>query len=79
MQVISSSEFATHQQKYFDLARREQLLVNDGKYMFRITCEPIVAEQIVLQPDDDLHSAITFDELLVGVKEDLREMFSKGK
>jgi hypothetical protein len=79
MQVVSSSEFATHQQKYFDLARREQLLVNDGNFMFRILYEPIVEEQIVLQPDDDLRRAITFDELLVGVKEDLREMFMKGK
>jgi hypothetical protein len=79
MQVVSSSEFATHQHKYFDLARRGQLLVNDGNFMFRILYEPIVEEQIVLQPDDDLRRAITFDELLVGVKEDLREMFMKGK
>jgi hypothetical protein len=35
--------------------------------------------QKILQPDDDLRRAITFDELLTGVKEDLREMFSKGK
>jgi hypothetical protein len=35
--------------------------------------------QKILQPDDDLCRAITFDELLIGVKVDLREMFMKGK
>ena len=79
MQVVSTQDFATDINRYFELARREQLLVNDGNYMFRILYEPIVEEQLVLQPDDDLRRAITFDELLVGVKEDLREMFMKGK
>jgi hypothetical protein len=38
-----------------------------------------IREQQILEPDDDLRSAITFDELLIGVKEDLREMFKNGK
>jgi hypothetical protein len=63
MHVVSSTEFATHQQRYLDLARREQLLVNDGNYMFRITYEPTVRAQKILQPDDDLRRAITMDEL----------------
>jgi hypothetical protein len=38
-----------------------------------------IREQQILEPDDDLCSAITFDELLIRVKEDLREMFKNGK
>jgi hypothetical protein len=38
-----------------------------------------IREQQILEPDDDLRSAITFDELLIRVKEDLREMFRNGK
>jgi hypothetical protein len=32
-----------------------------------------------LKPDADLAQAITFDELLVGLKKDLHAMFQKGK
>jgi len=41
--------------------------------------KPAFQEQRILEPDDDLRSAITFDELLIRVKEDLREMFKNGK
>jgi hypothetical protein len=75
MQVVSSTEFATHQQKYFDLARREQLLVNDGNYLFRITYEPTVREQKILQPDHHLATAITADELIKRIHEDKRRKF----
>ena len=36
-------------------------------------------EQHILAPDEDFYRAITIDELLIGVKEDIREMFRKGK
>jgi hypothetical protein len=73
MQVVSSTEFATHQQKYFDLARREQLLVNDGKYTFEIAFQP---EQPILEPDDKLRRAITGDQLLEGIYQDLETFFA---
>ncbi|MCL2027529.1 MAG: hypothetical protein FWG79_03475 [Bacteroidales bacterium] len=47
----------------------------EGFAVDKITPRP----QKILQPDDNLRRAITFDELLVGVKEDLREMFMQGK
>jgi DNA replication initiation complex subunit (GINS family) len=79
MQVVSSSEFATHQQKYLDLARREQLLVNDGKHIFEITYQPIVEEPIYFEPDEDFYRAITAEELLKGVHEDIRRKFALRK
>ena len=44
-----------------------------------LSTKNVTREQQILEPDDDLRSAITFDELLIGVKEDLREMFKNGK
>lgn len=79
MQVVSSTEFATHHDKYLDMAVNHDVCIKKGQKMFRVIYEPRVEEQAVLQPDDDLRRAITMDELLVGIKEDLREMFSKGK
>jgi hypothetical protein len=75
MQIVSSTEFATHHQKYLDLARREQLLVNDGKYTFRIVFDTPQREQKILQPDHHLASAITADELIKRIHEDKRRKF----
>ena len=44
-----------------------------------LSTKNVTREQQILEPDDDLRSAITFDELLIRVKEDLREMFKNGK
>ena len=60
--------------KYLDLAASETIVIQRGK-----------AETFVLRaekhitPDADLARAITMDELLIGVKEDIQEMFKKGK
>ena len=62
MQVVSSTEFATHQQKYFNLAHRQRVLVRSGDHMYRITPEPVVREQKILQPDDDFYRAISAEE-----------------
>ncbi|MCL2027522.1 MAG: hypothetical protein FWG79_03440 [Bacteroidales bacterium] len=79
MQVVSSTEFATHQQKYLDLARREQLLVNDGIHTFEITYQPMVEEPIYFEPDEDFHRSITAEQLLEGVHEDIRRKFALRK
>jgi len=54
MTVVSSKDFAANQEKYFDLALDEQ---ND----MNIYHEASVYEE-VLEPDDDLRSAISADE-----------------
>ena len=79
MQVVSSTEFATHHQKYLDLARKEQLLVNDGKYTFEITYQPVVEEPVCFEPDEDFYRSITAEELLEGVHEDIRRKFALRK
>jgi hypothetical protein len=76
MQVVSSTEFATHQQKYFEQALNEQVFVKNGNYTFRIMYEPIVEEQVILQPDDKLRRAITGDQLLAGIYQDLETFYA---
>jgi hypothetical protein len=77
MQVVSSTEFATHQQKYFNLARHQKVLVQSGNYTYRIMPEPIVEEQIVFAPDEDFYNSISKEKLLEGIFEDMDKIFAK--
>jgi len=59
MIVISSAELHRNMQKYFDIAREEQVLIQRGE------TEPFVLQkEEYLQPDEDLARAITAEELL---------------
>ena len=72
MRVISSSELRSNMKKYLDMARKEDIIIQRGRnetFTLRHT--------EYLEPDEDLARAISMDELLKGVKEDLREMFKK--
>jgi len=85
MTVVSSKEFAANQEKYFDLALDEQVFVKRGENIFllisknvndmNIYHEASVYEE-VLEPDDDLRRAITGEELLSGIYEDLEKFFA---
>ena len=83
MTVITSKEFASNQKKYFDMAVNEEVCIKRGTNRYQLMYNPIertkIPEQPILEPDDDLRNAITMDELLIGVKEDLRKMFRNGK
>ena len=79
MTVVSTKEFNTNQEKYFDMAVSEDICIKNDKYIFHILCRPIdmIDEQVILQPDDDLRNAITKDELLEGIYEDIAKRFAK--
>jgi hypothetical protein len=80
MTVVSTKEFNTDQEKYFDMAVNGNVCIQRGENMFYLSFAPVkeqYSEQIILEPDDDLRRAITMDEFLIGVKEDLREIFKK--
>ncbi len=63
MQVVSSTEFATHQQKYFNLALNEEVFVKNGNHTFLVTKADINArEKKLLKPDDDFRRAISMEE-----------------
>jgi hypothetical protein len=59
----SSIKSRNKQKSYFDSVEENE--------------DVVISKEYILTPDDDLASAITFDELLIEVKEDLREIFLK--
>jgi hypothetical protein len=79
MTVVSTKEFNTHQEKYFDMAVNGDVCIQNDKYMFHIICSPFDKdEQKILKPNDKLRRAITKDELLKGIYEDIDKRFAKN-
>jgi hypothetical protein len=74
MIVISSAELRSNMKKYLDLANSETIVIQRGR-----TETYVLRAEKRLAPDDDLARAVTMDELLIGVKEDLRAIFSKER
>ena len=83
MTVISTKEFNTDQEKYFDMAVNGNVCIKRGDHMFFLSFVPVreqYPEQPILEPDERLRNAIAIDEFLVGVREDIHNYFStRGK
>jgi len=81
MLVVSSREFRDNQKIYLDqVDEGVELFVQRGKgKSYKIVPitenDTILNKEYILTPDEDFNRAITMNELLVGVKEDIREMF----
>jgi hypothetical protein len=78
MTIVSTKEFNTNQEKYFDMALNDHVYIQRGDCMF-IVMKVTEPTRKYKEPDEDLRRAITMDEFLIGAKEDLREIFKKGK
>ena len=72
MLVISSAELRNNMKKYLDLAKDETVVIQRGR-----TEIFVLSRQERLSPDANLASAITSDELLIGIEEDIKKMFSR--
>jgi hypothetical protein len=81
MTVVSSREFDTHLEKYFDIAESEDITFIRGNNIFHLICKPVEKtkrpKQAVLEPDDNFRQAITFDVLLERTYEDIHKIFAK--
>jgi len=75
MTIVSSKEFAANEDTYFDLAMTEQVFVQRDSVTF-IIARANSTEKKYLEPDDDLSRAITGEELLSGIYEDLEKFFA---
>jgi hypothetical protein len=75
MTIVSSKEFVANEDAYFDLAMTEQVFVQRDNIMFIVT-RINNEEKSYLEPDDDLHRAITGEKLLSGIYEDLEKFFA---
>jgi hypothetical protein len=73
MIVISSAELRNNITKYLNLATTETVVIQRGKV------DAFVLSKVASIPETDLSRAITADELLTGIKSDIREMYANGK
>jgi hypothetical protein len=65
MTVVSSKEFVSNEDKYFDLAEKEQVYVRRDNNMFIVTIANIGKDEAyeeVLEPDDDFRRALSAEE-----------------
>jgi len=87
MTIVSSKEFATNQEKYFDLALDEQVFIQNGENMFLLIYkknaddmnlyhDASVYEEI-LEPDEDLRRAIPADEFKKRCHKVIDKIFNK--
>ena len=82
MTLVSSKEFISNNGKYFDLALDEDVCIERGEYMFHIVARPVEKQyppQPILEPDDDFRNAITAEELLEMLHEDIHQIFNEKK
>jgi len=73
MIIISPTDFRTNQKKYLDLAEVEKVVIKRGSKLIEL----VVRERLIT--DEDLARGITAEELLSGVKEDIKEIYSRKK
>jgi hypothetical protein len=69
MIVISSAELRNNIKKYLDLATTETVVIQRGK------TDAFVLSKLPCIPETDLSRAITAEELLTGIKSDIRAMY----
>jgi hypothetical protein len=73
MIVISSAELRNNTNKYLDLATTETVVIQSNQ------TDAFVLSKLECIPDADLSCAITADELLTGIKSDIRAMYANNK
>jgi len=79
MTLVSSKEFISNEDKYFDLALNGGVCIQRGDYMFHLVSDPFEKQyppQPFLEPDDDLRNAISMDELRKSAHAHIRKLFA---
>ena len=69
MTIISCTEFISHQDMYFEMAKEEQIFIQKDENMFLLTCKNIdkayseaSAYDEVSEPDEDFSRALSAEE-----------------
>jgi hypothetical protein len=62
MQIVSSTEFANHYDKYLNMAESHDVRIKNGQKIFRIIYEPVVEEEIVFEPDEEFYNSISAED-----------------
>jgi len=73
MVLVNSAEFATHQDKYFNLALDQQVFVKKGDHTFVVTK---AEEKKLRKPDANFYRAISMEELRESAHECIRKLYA---
>jgi len=77
MTIVSSKEFIANEEKYFNMALNNELIIQKGDNMFIVqNYIPNGEPDMIFEPDEDFYRSISADELLVGIYEDLDKFFA---
>ena len=74
MTVVSTKEFNTHQDRYFDMAVSGQVFIQRDDCMFIVER---VDDDDYLEPDEDLQNAVTMDEVREKIHGVIHSLFAK--
>ena len=77
MTVVSTKEFNANQEKYFDMAASEDVVIQRGENLFIIQSYiPNDEPDIIFEPDEDFYRSITMDELRASAHEHIHKLFT---
>ena len=76
MTVVSTKEFNTNQEKYFDMAVNDHVIIKRGNNMLIVQNFVPNEPDNIFEPDNDFYKSITADELLAGIYEDIDTFFA---
>jgi len=77
MTVVTTKEFNANQEKYFDLALNEQVIVQKGDNLFFVQSVAQNDEpDMIFEPDDDFYRSISMEELRASAHEHIRKLFA---
>ena len=80
MTIVNSKEFATNQNKYFDMAMEEDVFVQRGDNMFLFTRTNKHEESdMIFEPDEDFYRSITIDELRERTHKFIHKLFTTNE
>ena len=78
MTVVSSKEFVTNQEKYFDMALNDRIVIQRGTNMFVVQNFVTINEpDVVFEPDSDFFRSIPIEEVRDRVVGYVRKKHSK--
>jgi len=77
MTVVSSKDFLANDEKYFEMALNDQIIIQRGDNMFIVqNYIPDEEPDMIFEPDEDFYRSITVDELRKSVKEHIHNLFA---
>ena len=78
MTVISSQEFVANQEKYFDMALKDNLIIQKGEN--RLIMQNFTSYEepdMIFESDEDFYKSISMEELRSSAHEHIHKLFAK--